>query len=98
MSPLGLNSQVYSFGWRIIGSSGDVSTLINGWRVTRIQAFANTAAATLIVAGQSTNIDIGGSICLEPGGAHKSSVRILGNDYKLIIEFWFPTKADGTPP
>lgn len=96
--PFGLNSQTHSFGLRYIQSSGDQSVLVPGWRVTRVQAFAKTAAATLIMAGQSQNIDIGGSICLDPGGAHKSSVRMLGNDYLCIVEFWFPTRADGLAP
>lgn len=98
MSPLGLDSQTNSFGVRFVGPAGDVNTLVPGWKVTRIQAFANTAAATLIVAGQSTNIAPGGCIELLPGGAHKSAVRMLGNDYLCIIEFWFPTRSDGLPP
>jgi hypothetical protein len=98
MTPVGLDSQTNSFGVRFVNGPGDISTLVPGWKVTRIQAFAGADPATLIVAGQSQTILADGCIELLPGGAHKSTVRMLGNTYLCIIEFWFPTRADGLQP
>lgn len=99
MSPLGLDSQTHSFGVRYVQGPGDNNTLVAGWKVTRVQVFSGPAdASTLIMAGQSVVIAAGGCLELLPGGAHKSSVRMLGNDYLCVIEFWFPTRADGLSP
>lgn len=98
MSPLGLDSQTHSFGVRYVLGPGDQNTIVAGWKVTRVQVFAGAEAATLIMAGQSVGIAADGCLELLPGGAHKTSVRMLGNTYLCVIEFWFPTRADGLAP
>ncbi len=106
---MGLDAREYYYGFydlEIAGGSVLIHTVTaqNAWLVTRIRCFASSAVTTLALvtpAGVpfgSHDILANGCLCLEPNGAYRGEVQVLGGGSRTIIEYWYQVNAQGAGP
>jgi hypothetical protein len=70
----------------------------NQWLVTKIQVFGGGNAGHFFISGTpAPPIDFAadGCITLEPNGAYRGDMAILGEGAVLIVEFWIQANPQG---
>lgn len=107
---MGLDAREYYYGFYDLSvAAGSVLihtvTANNAWLVTRIRCFASpTEDAQLILMPpvgtpiSSHQIAPAGCICLEPNGAYRGEVQVLGGGSRTIIEYWYQVNEKGEGP
>lgn len=105
--PVGLDAREYSydqFSFTIVAGGTTFSTLAK-WLVTKISIFADAEplGVQLVqpsgVAVNATLVEANGCLELEPNGAFRGDVAIIGGLGALVlIEYWFQAQQDGFVP
>lgn len=106
---MGLDAREYYYGFydlEVAVGSVLIHTVTadNAWLVTRIRCYAGSVAATLILVPPvgtpigSHDILAGGCLCLEPNGAYRGEVQVLGGGSRTIIEYWYQVNETGAGP
>lgn len=95
--PVGLDVREYTYGHfsQLISSAGfwEISARKN-WLVTKVQ-FYTGANVGQIALDPNPTIPVAANSCvvLEPNGAFKSKIEVLGIGSLLIVEYWFQAQA-----
>ena len=91
--PVGLDVREYAYGHfsQVINAPGfwTISARKN-WLVTKVQFFtAGNAGQIGLDPNPTIPVAANGCLVLEPNGAFRSKIEVLGVDSLLIVEFWF---------
>jgi len=95
--PVGLDVREYVYGmfpYTVQAGGFQHIDAFNDWLVTKIQLFAGANPVQLGVGpGNSILVAANGCITLEPNGAFKGAIDVLGEGAYLIVEYWFQAQA-----
>jgi hypothetical protein len=105
--PVGLDAREYSYdqvSHTVVGAGTNLSTL-GQWLVTRIQVYNDVDPMIVQLiqpsgfAANTTIVEASGCLELEPNGAFRGEIQLLGGLGALIVvEYWFQAQQDGAPP
>jgi len=95
--PVGLDVREYVYGmfpYTVQAGGFQKINAFNAWLVTKIQLFAGANAVQLGVGpGNSIQVAANGCITLEPNGAFRGPIDVIGEGAYLIVEYWFQAQA-----
>ncbi len=106
---MGLDAREYYYGFYDLAVPAGyllikTVTAKNAWLVTRIRCYAGPVATDLTMVNPdgslfgSNPIAANGCLCLEPNGAYRGEVQVLGGGSRTIIEYWYQVNSLGTGP
>ena len=108
--PMGLDAREYYWSFYDLEvAAGSVLihtvTVNNAWLITRIRCFAGPVDPCQLIivppVGTPTgshDIAPNGCLCLEPNGAYRGEVQVLGGGSRTIIEYWYQVNETGAGP
>lgn len=110
MSPVGLEVREYAYGIREFTVPDAATytmtptfggTTVAGWFVTKILAAMPSDAAgqgAVLIDGNTATVNPGGCQCLEPGGAHRGPIVLIGEGLYVLVEYWWQGNPEATGP
>jgi len=95
--PVGLDVREYVyavFPYTVQAGGFQRLNAFNAWLVTKVQLFAGANPAQLSLSpSPAISVAANGCVTLEPNGAFKGPIDVLGEDAVLIVEYWFQAQA-----
>lgn len=101
--PVGLDSREYGYSYffyTVPDGNSHFITARNAWLVTKVQIYAPAAEDVSFIFGSISSeatIKAGGCLILEPNGAFRGGMSIVGEGAVLVVEFWYQASPSGPP-
>lgn len=95
--PVGLDVREYVYGYFQFSPSAPgffELDAFSDWWVTKVQFFGGPNGGQIALnPGPAITVAANGCITLEPNGAFKSKISVLGEGALVVVEYWFQAQA-----